>query len=179
MEVIMKLKGSRAVIGVFTLLSVGCGQVSPTSPSLVGTGLSSSISQASELPFRGDLEGTQTVTPLEPPRAQVAGQATGNATILGRFTVQFPHIVNFATASGEGSYIFTAANGDTLTATFLGQAQVGPITSIVEEADITGGTGRFAGATGSFIVRRLFDSSNGTTTGSFDGTISIANGPAS
>ena len=43
---------------------------------------------------------------------------------------------------------------------------------IVETATITGGTGRFAGATGSFVVERLYDIVGGTTIGSFDGTIS-------
>ena len=43
---------------------------------------------------------------------------------------------------------------------------------IVEDATITGGTGRFAGATGSFTCERLYDTIEGTTTGSFEGTIS-------
>src|SRR6476469_9499465 len=72
-----------------------------------------------------------------------------------------PHTVNFATATG-----------DTLTADFTGEAQVGPIISIVEHATITGGTGRFAGAAGTFTAHRLYDPVNSTTTGSFEGTIS-------
>jgi hypothetical protein len=83
-----------------------------------------------------------------------------------------PHTVNFATATGDGTYTFTAANGDTLTADFTGEAQVGPIISIVEHATITGGTGRFAGAAGTFTAHRLYDPVNSTTTGSFEGTIS-------
>jgi hypothetical protein len=112
------------------------------------------------------------VTPLQPGFALVEGTATGNATHLGRFTVAFPHTVSFATATGEGTFTFTAANGDTLTADFTGQAQLGPITSIVEHATIMGGTGRFAGASGHFTVQRLFDPGSGATNGSFDGTIS-------
>ena len=173
------MKSSCAVVGFLALLCVGCGQPeSLAGPSLVGPGHPSSDSQTAELPFKGDLEGTQSVTLLDPPFGQVAGQATGNGTHLGKFAVQFPHIVNFATSTGVGTYTFTAADGDTLTANFTGQAQPGPITSIVEEAVITGGTGRFAGATGSFTVRRLFDRNAGTTTGSFTGTLSIARGPA-
>jgi hypothetical protein len=57
-------------------------------------------------------------------------------------------------------------------ADFTGQAQVGPIVSIVEQATITGGTGRFAGASGTFTIERLFDPAAGTTSGSFGGTIS-------
>jgi hypothetical protein len=124
------------------------------------------------VPVKGNLEGSQTSTPLQPPLAFVDGSATGNATHLGRFTVEFPHTVNFATRTGTGTFTFTAANGDTLTADFTGQAQPGPIVSIVEHATITGGTGRFAGATGTFTVQRLFDPARGTTTGWFEGTIS-------
>jgi hypothetical protein len=130
------------------------------------------VSAALSVPFKGSLEGTQTSTPLQPGFALVDGSATGNATHLGRFTVEFPHTVNFATRTGEGTLTFTAANGDTLTADFTGQAQGGPIVSIVELATITGGTGRFSGATGSFTVQRLFDPVRGTTSGSFAGTIS-------
>ena len=124
------------------------------------------------VPFTGSFEGAQTSTPLQPPMARVDGSATGNATHLGRFTVEFPHTVNFATGSGEGTFTFTAANGDTLTADFTGQAQRGAVVSIVEKATIKGGTGRFTGATGGFTVERLFDPASGKTEGSFEGTIS-------
>lgn len=173
------------------VLCGACSQsVSPVAPSSVSTmlrepagagagpqvgaaqGAPAASQAAAAVPFKGSLEGTQIVTPLEPPLAFVDGQASGQATHLGRFTVTFPHTVNFATASGTGTYTFTATNGDTLTATFTGQAQLGTIFSIVEQATITGGTGRFAGATGHFTARRLFDPATGETTGSLDGTIS-------
>jgi hypothetical protein len=118
------------------------------------------------------MEGTQSVTPGQPPFATVNGQATGTATLLGQFTVTFPHTVNFATATGQGTYTFTAANGDTLTANFTGAAQQGPIVHIVENAVITGGTGRMAGASGSFTARREFNPATGVVIGSFEGTIS-------
>src|SRR5439155_19540902 len=96
-------------------------------------------------------------------------------TQLGKFTLDIPHVVNRTDRSAIGSYEFTAANGDTLTADFTGQAMLTDtpgVLYIVETATITGGTGRFAGATGSFISQRLFDTVTGTTIGSFKGTIS-------
>jgi hypothetical protein len=42
---------------------------------------------------------------------------------------------------------------------------------VVEEHTITGGTGRFAGATGSFTLERLVSTVTGVTDGSFDGSI--------
>jgi hypothetical protein len=76
--------------------------------------------------------------------------------------------------TASGFYYFVAANGDTLTAEFDGvSTPVAPgFLYIVETATITGGTGRFAGATGSFTVERLYDTLAGTTVGSFEGTIS-------
>jgi len=182
------MKRSFAVGALFAgLLCSGCSDsIPPTGPSSVrpeslslesaassagSRGSSASLSAAQSVPFKGNFEGTQTSTPLQPPFAFVDGSATGNATHLGRFTVKFPHTVNFATRTGEGTFTFTAANGDTLTADFTGQAQPGPIVSIVEHATVTGGTGRFAEATGSFTVQRLFYPASGTTTGSFEGTI--------
>ncbi len=124
--------------------------------------------------FRGRLSGSVTVTPLDPPLASVLIEATGNANQLGSFTLEVPHLVNQAIRVGEGSYIFTAANGDTLTATFTGLATVvapGVITTH-ETAMITGGTGRFSGATGSFTADRTFYLATAETVGSFVGTIS-------
>jgi hypothetical protein len=130
---------------------------------------------AQELPFKGRLEGTVTITPLAPPFVSVLVNATGNATQLGEFALAIPHVVNRTDRTAVGTYEFTAANGDTLSADFTGQATptaTPGILHIEETATITGGTGRFAGATGSFTCERLFDTVALTTTGSFDGTIS-------
>lgn len=132
------------------------------------------VSARDEVMFTGRLEGRVTVTPLEPPMASVLIEATGNATQLGRFSLEIPHLVNQALRTGSGSYVFTAANGDTLTADFAGQATVlAPgVIATHEAATITGGTGRFAGATGSFTADRTFFIATGVTAGSFEGTIS-------
>jgi hypothetical protein len=124
--------------------------------------------------FKGRLEGTVTRTPI-PPLVQVDVQATGNATQLGRFALDVPHLVDPAVRLAYGSYEFTAANRDTLLAHFAGQSaltEIPGVLHIVETAVIAGGTGRFVGASGSFASERWFDMNTGTTIGSFEGTIS-------
>ncbi len=133
---------------------------------------------AIELPFKGSLEGSYTFVPdPEPsPFASVHLVATGVATPLGRFTLDAPHRVNLAILVGTGTFELTAANGDKVIADFTGQAtptETEGVVSIVETATITGGTGRFAGATGSFTVERMVDLASPLATGSFDGSIVI------
>ncbi len=142
---------------------------------LVVLGLAGPMPAGEQVPFKGRLEGVATVTPLRPPFVLVVVNATGNATHLGRFTLAIPHTVNRANGTATGSYQFTAANGDTLTADFTGKARptaTPGVLAIAETATITGGTGRFDGATGNFTAQRLFNTVTGTTVGSFEGTIS-------
>jgi hypothetical protein len=132
-------------------------------------------SSATEVPFRGNLEGRLTAsTPLEPPLLSNLTEASGTATQLGRFTLAMPHIVDTTTRIATGTYEFRTANGDTLVATFTGQATlVSPgVLSVLDTALISGGTGRFAGATGSFTADRVFVIATGEITGSFEGKIS-------
>ena len=99
--------------------------------------------------------------------------STGNASHLGQFGMVIDATV--IRPFGSGSIVLVADNGDTVTATFTGMA--GPsgtpgVVLIVEHATITGGTGRFEGATGSFDIARLFIPATGEVTGTIDGTIS-------
>ena len=137
--------------------------------------LAGPVSAGDQVPFRGTLEGTATITPLTPPMVSVRIEATGSATYLGRFTLEAPHVVNQATLTAVGTYLITAANGDTITADLAGTAtMVEPpyVISITETATVTGGTGRFAGATGSIQVERIFNRATGVTTGTLSGWIS-------
>jgi hypothetical protein len=133
--------------------------------------LSGFASAAEFVPFQGVLEGTVTRSDPPPPiQARVTGK--GTATQLGLFAVDIPHTVTPPNASGF--YNFVSANGDTLNAQFDGvSTPTDPgFLYIVERATITGGTGRFTGASGTFVVERLYNINAGTTVGSFAGTIS-------
>ena len=181
----------QTTLGVIVVAFVfGCNQATaPTSPAPrasaaavpatdLDAGLAARAVEEKEVPFKGTLEGTVTVTPLTPPFASVLIEGAGHATHLGRFTVEIPHQVNQAVRMASGTYVFTAANGDTLTADFTGVATVvSPgVISTTETATITGGTGRFADATGSFSAERVFTMATLTTSGSFEGTISSPDG---
>jgi hypothetical protein len=175
-----------AVVLIFGELLMGCSQPdSPTSPisgrlrdpsiSKAGT---NAIAAAQEVPFKGRLEGAFTVTfdPPPSPFFSVLLEGTGNADLLGRFTLEAPHRVNSTTGTAVGTFAFTAANGDMLTGDFTGVSTptaTPGVFDVVETASITGGTGRFAGATGSFTVKRFVDLSTLLTAGSFEGTISL------
>jgi hypothetical protein len=127
------------------------------------------------VPFRGNFEAVVSVTRLDPPFVLLLADGRGKASHLGTFTFTISNLVNGSNRTSDGSYEFTAANGDTLTADCTGQGTLTAtpgVLSIVETATITGGTGRFTGASGGFISERFQNSAAGWTTGSFEGTIS-------
>ena len=131
--------------------------------------------QERQVPFRGQFEGVSTVIAVDPPIATAITSGTGNATHLGQFSFQHPHTVNFGTSQLAGTFNLVAANGDKIFADISGQISPTSTPGIVlveGTATVTGGTGRFAGASGSFAIQRLFDPATFISVGSFEGTIS-------
>jgi hypothetical protein len=124
------------------------------------------------VPFKGTLDGQYGTPSGQFPIINESIAATGQATQLGRYTLQIAETVNLLQATATGTFTFIAADGATLQGTFMGHAQPGALVTITEEATILGGTGRFAGATGSFTIDRVFDPVNRRTTGTFAGTTS-------
>ncbi|MEO7275384.1 MAG: hypothetical protein ABIX28_15130 [Vicinamibacterales bacterium] len=145
---------------------------SPTNASLVSA--QTAARGGTALPFSGSFT---TVTDVPPPSAHAT--AEGTATHLGRFTATLTAEVTENTSTG--TFNFTAANGDQLSGTFVGIEGVFiPPNSvrIKEVATITNGTGRFAGATGTFTMTRSekidFATGQGSGYGSFeDGVINL------
>ena len=132
---------------------------------------------AEQVPFKGTWSGsTISATPVDQNVVLVVSSGSGQTTHLGTMVMTSPHFTYLDTFAVEGTQVFTAANGDVLNATISGQ--------FVPNADgnleatliglITGGTGRFEGASGSYEFRIIarpaafgFDS-----TATFNGTIS-------
>lgn len=127
---------------------------------------------AAETPFKGTVNAVETGQVVFPTRF-LDREGTGTATYLGRYTEHVVMQINIPTMSSTGAATFTAANGDTLTASVVGQAtRTGPtVLSIVEVYTVTGGTGRFADATGTFTLKSTLEQTTGVSTGTFSGAI--------
>jgi hypothetical protein len=143
------------------------------------------------VPFKGSVEGTDTYDVTNFPVMLIDTTTGGVATHLGRYTATAELTVNVVTNVAFGSAHFVAANGDSLYTTSVARgdpvgAPADLTTRVTETHTITGGTGRFAGASGSFTLVRLavFTGepdgaglfATADTAGSFEGTIVLANG---
>jgi hypothetical protein len=143
---------------------------------LVSATLVAAASAKKELLFKGSLKAVETYQP-NLPVISVTATGSGEATQLGNFTVSYQVEVNVQTGAGNGlSAEFVAANGDRLFAEGAGQAsptEIPGTLNIVEHYTITGGTGRFANASGTFTVERVANQATGETSGTLSGNIVI------
>ena len=124
-----------------------------------------------QVPFKGTFQGKDAV---DPPTITTSG--TGLGTHMGEFSLT--QETNLTTLNGSAHWV--AANGDSIETAFISipdfsTEALGYIT-VTETHTITGGTGRFARAQGSFILERthlVALSADGThvTFGSFHGSI--------
>ena len=135
-----------------------------------------------QVPFKGKLQAFESglFNPGPPPTVSVTAAGSGHATHLGRFAYTYTVVISFptdTTRTGTLYYDFVAANGDHLYSVGAGfGVPVGDFDHVVEQHTITGGTGRFAGATGSFTVDRLINHATATTTGTIGGYVVLAKG---
>jgi len=169
------------VLGVCMFAAACSGQSfdSVTSPTARPGGAATQPVTTAPLPFQGSFTlASNGVVAF--PILTVTGTLEGVASQLGRFTATTTEVVNMLTATGSGTYVFTAANGDQLTAAVSGGevSFTPPNLSTVELAGtIEGGTGRFAGATGTFSLGYTgaidFATNSSTGKGSFEGHISL------
>ena len=106
------------------------------------------------VPFKGSWSGeTTSAVPLNPTLVSIVSEGGGELTHLGAYTMVSPHTSDIATGFTEGDQIFTAANGDTLTAYCEGPADFDLASGIVTgtlDCEITSGTGRFEDASGTY-----------------------------
>ncbi len=122
---------------------------------------------------------TRTTAVLQSGILQANGSGAGTASHIGPFTFTEKATVDLATGLSTGVFQLTSANGDMINGSFVGRAQPDNVPTgshFIGLLVITGGTGRFRGATGGFTMDRFFDDTNvpifNLGYGSLTGTIS-------
>jgi len=127
-----------------------------------------------QLPLKGSLKATETQGGL-PPFIQVNLTGQGNASQLGLFTYQLHAVLDVRVLhADEASAPLIAANGDMIFSEGEDQGRLTStlgVVSIVEIFNITGGTGHFEGASGTFVVQRLVHRPTLTSVGTIEGTL--------
>jgi hypothetical protein len=140
---------------------------------LASTTFAAPAAEERQLLLKGSFEATETHE-FGPGIMFVDATGVGNATHLGLFTYDLEAAVSLPSLSATASAALIAANGDIIFGEGSGQGtptRTPNIVSIVETYTITGGTGRFAGATGNFTVERLLDRATLVSSGTITGTI--------
>jgi hypothetical protein len=112
---------------------------------LAALALSGPARAGEQVPFQGKESGVLTQAGFSFPFVTFSVVGEGEASHVGRFTLNGQTAINVITGDATGVFTLTAANGDMLFLTLVVVAHPpGDFT-------IVGGTGRFQGATGSFV----------------------------
>ena len=148
-------------------------------------GLVSSAVEAGVIPISGTFAGSESFTPFPNPAEgiYVNGSVMSTDTALGPFTLFYSIPADFAfvftppgNAGGSRLIVGDAANGDSILACFLGINSGSCANGDLRHVDpwtIIGGTGRYAGARGSFTLDRCLNFDTGETSGTISGTIVV------
>jgi hypothetical protein len=165
---------------LLTLIFTGCTQDLPTAPSARGrVSAARAKPDRADLPFQGTLDRASHTDMFDPGTGMflIHLVGIGALTHVGRFALVVDYTLNPATLSGPEWMKLAAANGDTLFAAGTTQgtpSEDGQSLTSREELTITGGTGRFAGAAGSFTLRQVDLAPDRFSSGSIEGTIGLA-----
>jgi hypothetical protein len=125
------------------------------------------------LPFKGTMQSSETYDNMFP-TLFVTATGSGEATQMGRFAVSYKIEWNLLDGSTTETASFVTPNGDRLQAKAVGQAvedRTPGMYNLIEIYTITGGTGQFANARGTFTLKRLVSMTAGVTSNTFEGYI--------
>ena len=147
--------------------------------------LVSSAVEAGRIPINGTIAGSESTPPFPDPAEgfYVNGSVTSTDTQLGPFTQFYSAPLDFAflgTPPGDIAgirwIVGDAANGDSILTCLIGNnpgSCANGDLHIVETNTIIGGTGRYAGARGSYTLDRCVNFATGETSGTISGTIVV------
>jgi hypothetical protein len=149
--------------------------------------LISSAMEAGVIRINGTIAGTEIGAPFPNPAEgfYANGSVTSSDTQLGPFTLFYSLLVDFAFldtppgAPGASRLVVgDAANGDSILTCFFGNAGNPPLCDngdlhVGSTHTIIGGTGRYAGARGSYTLDQCVNLVTGETSGTISGTIVV------
>ena len=147
--------------------------------------LVSSAVEAGVIRINGTIAGSESGAPFPDPAegSYANGSATSSDTALGPFTLVYSIPVDFAFAftppgnpGGSRLIVGDAANGDSILTCLIGNNPglcANGDFHVVETDTIIGGTGRYAGARGSFTTDQCSNLDTGETSGTISGTIVV------
>jgi hypothetical protein len=129
--------------------------------------------ETTRLLFKGTLQSKETYSTVFP-TMYVTSNGSADATHLGTFTVSYHIEQSLHDLSQTVSIQFAGANGNGIQAKGMGQAiedRTPGMYNVLEVYTITGGSGYFTGASGTFTMKRLVSISAGLASGTFEGYI--------
>ncbi|MGH2728387.1 MAG: hypothetical protein ACRDKS_15570 [Actinomycetota bacterium] len=134
---------------------------------------------AQQIPFEGSGNGYLIVTPTRDAHViKTQDFCTGKSSHLGKYSLVAQESIHLETlAVSEGSFTLTAANGDTISGTYAGRGTPDGEPGVIAfraSGPVTGGTGRFAGATGELTFTGVADLPAGELSQSVSGTLSTS-----
>ena len=147
--------------------------------------LVSSAVEAGVIRINGTTAGSESGTPFPDPAEgfYVNGSVTSTDTQLGPFTQFYSSPLDFAfldmPPEGVGAsrlIVGDAANGDSIVTCSIGNnpgSCANGDVHLVETDTIIGGTGRYAGARGSYTLDRCVNPATGETSGTISGSIVV------
>ncbi len=149
--------------------------------------LVSSAVEAGVIRINGTFAGSEIGTPFPDPAegSYANGSVTSSDTQLGPFTLFYSLVVDFAFlgtppgAPGASQMVVgDAANGDSILTCFFGNPGNPPLCDngdlhVGSTHTIIGGTGRYAGARGSYTIDQCVNLATGETSGTISGTIVV------
>ena len=151
-----------------------CNIYLPMAAMILTAALAVPAAAQQQVPFMGAMQGNDFDIAFTDPLATVLTVGTGTGTHVGQFLFTQTWTVDTTTGILTGVAQWFAANGDSISTTIKGSGVMitpDPVFKITEVHTITGGTGRFAGAQGSFTMTKFASGKTFVTSGSFDGTI--------
>jgi hypothetical protein len=164
-------------------------RISLVTATFLTVALVSSAVEAGVIRINGTIAGSERLAPF-PNQAEgiyVNASVMSTDTALGPFTLFYSLVVDFAFVGTQDSapggsrlIVGDPANGDSILVCFLGNNNGLCANGDLRHVDpwtIIGGTGRYAGAKGSFTTDQCSNLTTGETSGAISGTIIVRGNP--